>query len=91
MFCGQIFQVTVEQRELSDLLAEGPPSLEVLSELGKRYGLQFGNPDWLPDFIARYGHTPLPGYQPVEILREDDLALYSSILVCVTNSDGDRP
>jgi hypothetical protein len=49
-------------QELSDLLAEGPPPLEVLSELGNRYGLQFGNPDWLPDVIERYGLTPLPGH-----------------------------
>jgi quercetin dioxygenase-like cupin family protein len=48
-------------QELSDLLAEGPPPLEVLSELGDKYGLQFGNPDWLPDVIQRYGLTLLPG------------------------------
>ena len=48
-------------QELSDLLAAGPPPLEVLSELGSKYGLQFGNPDWLPDVIKRYGLTLLPG------------------------------
>ena len=48
-------------QELSDLLSQGPPQLEVLSELGGKYGLQFGNPDWLPDVIQRYGLTPLPG------------------------------
>jgi mannose-6-phosphate isomerase-like protein (cupin superfamily) len=48
-------------QELSDLLAAGPPPLEVLAELGSHYGLQFGNPDWLPDVIKRYGLTLLPG------------------------------
>jgi mannose-6-phosphate isomerase-like protein (cupin superfamily) len=48
-------------QELSDLLAAGPPPMEVLAELGSNYGLQFGNPDWLPDVIKRYGLTPLPG------------------------------
>jgi mannose-6-phosphate isomerase-like protein (cupin superfamily) len=48
-------------QELSDLLAAGPPPLEVLAELGSNYGLQFGNPDWLPDVIKRYGLTLLPG------------------------------
>ena len=49
-------------QELSDLIAEGPPPLEVLAELGNKYGLQFGNPDWLPDVIQRYGLTLLPGH-----------------------------
>jgi mannose-6-phosphate isomerase-like protein (cupin superfamily) len=48
-------------QELSNLLTAGPPSLEVLAQLGSNYGLQFGNPDWLPDVIKRYGLTPLPG------------------------------
>jgi mannose-6-phosphate isomerase-like protein (cupin superfamily) len=48
-------------QELSDLLAAGPPPLEVLAELGSNYGLQFSNPDWLPDVINRYGLTLLPG------------------------------
>jgi mannose-6-phosphate isomerase-like protein (cupin superfamily) len=48
-------------QELSNLLAAGPPPLDVLAELGSNYGLQFGNPDWLPDVIKRYGLTLLPG------------------------------
>jgi hypothetical protein len=28
---------------------------------GDRYGLQFGQPDWLPELITRYHLTPLPG------------------------------
>jgi hypothetical protein len=26
--------------------------------LAARYGVQFGQPDWLPDVIARYNLTP---------------------------------
>jgi hypothetical protein len=29
--------------------------------LAERYGLQFGEPEWLPDLISRYGLTPPPG------------------------------
>ncbi|MEP7035832.1 MAG: cupin domain-containing protein [Dermatophilaceae bacterium] len=47
-------------RELSDLLAPGPPEAEQVPELAARYGLQFGEPDWLPDVISRYGLTPPP-------------------------------
>jgi hypothetical protein len=28
--------------------------------LAVRYGVQFGQPDWLPDLIARYHLTPPP-------------------------------
>jgi quercetin dioxygenase-like cupin family protein len=42
-------------RELSELLTEGPPDREVLAALAARYGIQFGQPDWLPDLAARYG------------------------------------
>jgi len=30
------------------------PRLEV-TELADRYGLTFGQPDWLPELISRYG------------------------------------
>lgn len=26
--------------------------------LAESYGLQFGDPDWMPDVISRYGLTP---------------------------------
>jgi len=45
-------------RELSDLLAAGPPEGAQLPALAERYGLQFGEPEWLPDVISRYGLTP---------------------------------
>lgn len=47
--------------ELSDLLASGPPSPPTIAELGARYGLEFGRPEWLPDVISRYALTPPPG------------------------------
>lgn len=30
-------------------------------ELAARYQLPFARPEWLPDVIARYNLTPLPG------------------------------
>ena len=47
-------------RELSDLLASGPPEPGQIPALAERYGLQFGQPDWLPGVISRYGLTPPP-------------------------------
>ncbi|MDQ3505422.1 MAG: cupin domain-containing protein [Actinomycetota bacterium] len=48
-------------RELSDLVAGGRPPLEQIAALAEQYGLQFGQPDWLPDIITRYNLTPPPG------------------------------
>jgi len=45
-------------RELSQLVAAGPPPPDDLAKLAERYGLQFGQPDWLPDIINRYGLNP---------------------------------
>ena len=47
--------------ELADILAEGPPRDGQLPALGERYGLQFGEPDWLPGIISRFNLTPPPG------------------------------
>lgn len=47
-------------RQLSALLASGPPSPEQIGELAARYELPFAEPDWLPDVIERYGLNPLP-------------------------------
>ena len=47
-------------RELSEMLADGPPDQQALGALAARYGIQFGQPDWLPDVVARYGLTELP-------------------------------
>lgn len=47
--------------ELSTLLAAGPPAADALADLAARYGLEFGQPDWLPDVISRFQLTPPPG------------------------------
>ena len=47
--------------EMADLTAAGPPQLPEFIALAGRYGLQGGQPDWLPDLIARYHLTPPPG------------------------------
>jgi hypothetical protein len=45
-------------REPSELLAAGPPEDCQIADIAGRYGLQFGQPDWLPDLASRYGLTP---------------------------------
>jgi quercetin dioxygenase-like cupin family protein len=45
-------------RDLVDLTTEGAPPFEAIATLAKTYGLQFGEPPWLPDLIARYNLTP---------------------------------
>ena len=42
------------------MVTAGPPQPSAVMALADRYGLQFGQPDWLPDLIARYDLTPLP-------------------------------
>ena len=48
-------------RDLADLLTAGTPSLADTAALAQSYGLEFGEPDWLPEVIARYGLDPLDG------------------------------
>ena len=48
-------------RELSVLVAEGPPPAEARLEIAERYGLEFAEPSWLPEIIQRYDLTPPPG------------------------------
>jgi mannose-6-phosphate isomerase-like protein (cupin superfamily) len=48
-------------RDMSQLLAAGPPPPDAVAEIAAGYGLEFGEPDWLPDVITRYGLNPLPG------------------------------
>ena len=48
-------------RELSDVIAAGPPPPDAVAGIAANYGLSFGSPDWLPDIIARYGLNPPPG------------------------------
>lgn len=45
--------------ELSKLLASGPPSEGDVPALADKYGLQFGQPEWLPDIIDRFDLTPI--------------------------------
>lgn len=47
-------------RDLADLTTEGAPPFEAIETLAGVYGLQFGEPPWLPDLIARYNLIP-PG------------------------------
>jgi quercetin dioxygenase-like cupin family protein len=47
-------------RYLADLTTDGAPPFETIATLAEAYGLQFGEPPWLPDLIARYNLTP-PG------------------------------
>jgi hypothetical protein len=41
-------------RDLADLTTDGAPPFEAIATLAEAYGLQFGEPPWLPDLIARY-------------------------------------
>lgn len=50
-------------REMADLVIDGPPGMDKMAALAADYGLQFGNPEWLPDIIARYRLNPPPGAQ----------------------------
>jgi quercetin dioxygenase-like cupin family protein len=44
-------------REVAELIAAGPVAAGHGADLAERYGLVFGEPDWLPEIIARYGLT----------------------------------
>jgi mannose-6-phosphate isomerase-like protein (cupin superfamily) len=46
-------------REVTDVVAAGFPDSFDGNELARRYGLQFSDPDWLPDVVARYRLDPL--------------------------------
>ena len=41
-----------------EIIAAGPVAEGQGGDLAQRYGLEFGEPDWLPDVISRYGLTP---------------------------------
>ena len=47
-------------RELAEMVSSGAAGLAPVTELADRYGLRFGNPDWIPDVIRRYRLTPPP-------------------------------
>jgi len=44
-------------RQVAEMISDGNPDPEEGRKLADRYGLSVGNPDWLPDVIARYGLT----------------------------------
>lgn len=48
-------------RELAEAIAAEPPRLADIGALADKYGLQFGQPDWLPGLVSRYNLTPPPG------------------------------
>ena len=47
-------------REIVDLSEAEEVTFEGLSAIAERYGLKFGQAEWLPDIIARYNLTPPP-------------------------------
>ncbi|MCW2632156.1 MAG: hypothetical protein JWR88_1118 [Pseudonocardia sp.] len=47
--------------ELSELIAAGAPDPAVIGDIAERYGLKFGQPQWLPGVIERYGLIPPQG------------------------------
>jgi quercetin dioxygenase-like cupin family protein len=42
-------------REVAELIAAGPAAAGQGDDLAERYGLQFGDPEWLPGIVERYG------------------------------------
>ena len=45
-------------REVADLVEAGPPAFDQLVALAASYGVEFGDPPWLPDVITRYQLNP---------------------------------
>jgi hypothetical protein len=44
-------------REVAEIIAAGPAAAGEGGDLAERYGLQFGEPEWLPGIIERFGLT----------------------------------
>lgn len=44
-------------REVAELIAAGPAAAGEGGDLAERYGLQFGDPEWLPDIVERFRLT----------------------------------
>ena len=44
-------------REVAELIAAGPAAAGQGGDLAERYGLQFGEPEWLPGIVERFGLT----------------------------------
>jgi quercetin dioxygenase-like cupin family protein len=47
-----------ELADLADLAEAGPPPFDQIAALAASYGVEFGDAEWLPDIIARYGLNP---------------------------------
>ena len=45
-------------RDVADLAEAGTEDPAPFIALAESYGLQFGEPEWIPDVVARYGLTP---------------------------------
>jgi hypothetical protein len=45
-------------RDIADLAAAGTAEIPDFVALAESYGLQFGEPDWMPGVIERYNLTP---------------------------------
>jgi mannose-6-phosphate isomerase-like protein (cupin superfamily) len=45
-------------RDMTDLTASGAPDPDDIARLATAYGLEFGEAEWLPDIIARFGLNP---------------------------------
>ena len=43
--------------DVAELAATGTANVPDFVALAESYGLQFGEPDWMPDVISRYGLT----------------------------------
>ena len=46
-------------RDLADLTAAGSLSPDGVAAIAEHYGLESGDPEWLPDVVERYHLTPL--------------------------------
>ncbi|MBL7259923.1 cupin domain-containing protein [Paractinoplanes lichenicola] len=44
-------------REVAELIAAGPAAAGQGGDLAERYGLRFGDPEWLPGIVERFGLT----------------------------------
>ncbi|MFG1997096.1 cupin domain-containing protein [Actinoplanes sp. NPDC048988] len=44
-------------REVAELIAAGPSAAADGGDLAERYGLRFGEPEWLPEIVERFGLT----------------------------------
>jgi quercetin dioxygenase-like cupin family protein len=48
-------------RELVELSESGPPPFETVAPIAERYGLEMGQPEWLPELMERFNLQLPPG------------------------------